>query len=354
MIDSLKKYYYRHQEQNIHALKYAVAFAAGYLTILFLKNPYSVAWVLITIAVVMAAQPIIGQQVLKSLMRLLGTLIGAFLGVIAFHLPHYPVILFIFIVCIAFFLARFAATKDPEVGNIAVLGMVTFSLIALLPHSNMNYAVMRVVDISIGIAISLLVSRFVFPLNARRALIFESMRTVDLIAQFIQKVFIERIDRQNSAEVNQLDAMIVKSMTKERAIIRSGRYESLRTPKLKNQFNQLVRYLRSIFHYLLFVDVALVELSASTHYDPVLLRQLLDPVMEWMMAVFHAFTIEEKLNPSLLDWPAFQSHVAKVKEMVSEKFPNNPSQAGAILFALDRMPHCFSMLVQSWNDIQAN
>src|SRR3989338_5354644 len=98
MYASLKRYYYQQQERNIHALKYSIAFAIGYLTIFIFGNPYSVAWVLVTIAVIMAAQPVIGQQVLKSLMRLLCTVVGALLGILTFYLPSHPIMLFVMII----------------------------------------------------------------------------------------------------------------------------------------------------------------------------------------------------------------------------------------------------------------
>jgi uncharacterized membrane protein YgaE (UPF0421/DUF939 family) len=355
MLAAWKKYYYRHQEQNIHAFKFALAFALGYSTYFLLHNFYSVAWILITIAVVMIAQPIVGQHILKSATRLLGTLIGAVLGSIAFHFLHNPVILLLLVVLIAFFLARFAVMKDPEIANIAVLGMVTFSLIVFVPHENLSFAYMRVLDIFIGISIALLVSRFVFPMDTRRALIFENIRSFDLMIQFIQKVYIEKLDRLNNPLVNQIDAAIVKCMAKQRAIIRSGRYESLGSQKLKNQFNQLVRYSRGLFNYLLFIDVALTEISENINVDSVYLRELLESPMKWITAVFDSFEVEQRVDGNKFDWVAYEKVVEGIKQLSrDQRFESSQSQVGAIIFALDRIPHCLRVLIQNWNDIQAN
>lgn len=355
MLAAWKKYYYRHQEQNIHAFKFSLAFALGYLTYFFLKDFYSVAWVLITISVVMIAQPIVGQHILKSATRLLGTLIGAVLGSIAFHFLHNPTILFLLIILVAFFLSRFAVMKDPEIANIAVLGMVTFSLIVFAPHENLSFAYIRVLDIFIGISIALLVSRFVFPMNTRRALIFENIRSFDLLIQFIQKVYIEKLDRLNNPVVHQIDTAIVKSMTKQRAIIRSGRYESLGSQKLKNQFNQLVRYSRALFNYLLFIDVAITEISENINVDSVYLRELLESPMKWIIAVFDTFEVEQRVSDDKFNWVDYEKAVEVIRQLSrDQRYESSQSQIGAIIFSLDRIPHCLRVLIQNWNDIQAN
>lgn len=352
MFESIRRYYYQHQEQNLHALKYAIAFALGYLSVFIFKNPYGTAWILITIAVVMAGQPIIGQQTLKGIMRLLGTVIGAFLGILTLQLPHYPILLFFVVFIVAFFLSRFAAQQDPEIGTIAVLGMVTFSLIVFMPQSNWHFALMRLTDIVVGIVISLLVSWFIFPLSARRAIIYESMRTFQLMAEFIHDVYIEKIDRERDLEVMRIDALITKGFTKAQSIARAGYYERLHTHRLKNEFNQLIRYLRAIFHYIIFIDVALGELSEKFPDNARCLRDSIEPTMLWLCSTFCSFEIEKRKSLSALDWDTYRISIRKMMDIAVNQSVQANEQIAAIQFSLRRIAHCLDVLVASWNVIQ--
>ena len=61
MNSKLKQYYYEHQENTIHTLKYVLAFLLGYAVMQPLPDGKS-QWVIITIAVLMGSQNIIGLQ----------------------------------------------------------------------------------------------------------------------------------------------------------------------------------------------------------------------------------------------------------------------------------------------------
>lgn|SRR3990167_4359556 len=350
MIQQLRRYYYRHQEKNIHALKYALAFAIGYLILPLLpdKNPV---WILITIAVVMGSQTIVGQQVLRGTMRLIGTILGAILGVLTIKYISNPVATLFILVLTAFLFSKFSSSRGADVNYVAVLGMVTFSLIVFTPNSTVHYAQTRVIEIFIGILIALIVSRFIFPLNSRRAIIFELIRGLGYLSNFIDKVFLQKIDRRNNPDVNQLESSIVKSLVKLREIIRSGRYETIRPYKVKQQFNLLIGNLRSIYHYFLFVDKALYELSIETADGALKLREALVPTMRTLIEMFSRFAIEKSVIITKKDFDNFAAHFNVIKSIEMIETENTKEQLGVINFSLRQIPLCLEKLSESWNKI---
>lgn len=350
MIQQIRRYYYRHQEKNIHALKYAIAFAIGCLIMPLLPDKNSV-WVLITIAVVMGSQAIIGQQVLRGAMRMIGTILGAILGILTIYYVSNPILIFCILIIAAFFFSKFASSRGTDVTYVAVLGMVTFCLIVFTTGANLHYAEMRVIEIFLGIIITLLVSRFIFPLNARRAVIIECVHEFHYLADFVKKIFIEHIDRRSNPDVNQLESSIVKSLIKLREIIRSGRYESMRPYRVKQQFNYLIGNLRSIYHYLLFIDKALYELSAATTQDAENLRDALEPAMQILMNLLSQFEVEENIKTNKINFENFEFNINDIKSIAITDSEKSQEQLGVIYFSLRQIPICLLKLIESWNGI---
>ncbi|MBV53455.1 MAG: hypothetical protein CL816_05235 [Coxiellaceae bacterium] len=351
MNSKLRQYYYEHQENTIHTLKYVLAFLLGYGAMQFLPDGKS-QWVIITIAVLMGSQNIIGLQVNRALLRLLGTIVGAGLGLLAITLPHTPyVIIGSIIVASVFF--SIITYGDNDLNYVGTLGMATFAMIALTTTPSYIAAGFRVIDIVLGILISLFVSKFIFPLNSRRAFVIATARNCKQLHAFIHQVFIEGVERRNNTELVQLDAKISKTLYKQRRIIKGMQYESFRQNILKQELLLIIRYQRAIFHYILFIDTAVSDGKRNT---PIIMATLTPYIKDYMNAVILL------LNNIEIEQPAMDKDLhlltLKEKQVSASKAldafnleEEKHQQADAIAFTMNRINHCCNQLLTIWDRI---
>lgn len=351
-IDRMKQHYYAHQEQNIHALKFTIAFSIAYFLTKILDDPNSV-WILITVSVIMTAQPVVGQQMQKGMMRIVGTTIGAFIGFLAFHLLANTVWLFVLVILIAFVVARFAARSSADFSYAAVLCMVTFSLLALTPKTDLHFALMRVKDISIGVVISLLISKFVFPLTSRRALLFEAQRNLIRLRELIDRVYIQQLPRREDQETRDCETLIIKGLIKERAILKVMRFESVKSSRFQSEYNQLIRYFRALFHYMVFIDVAICEIAESESKLAKKVRQDLGAVFQPMIMLINELALKKIDDEAGTKNQALFLLSGQMQQYGYEN-PKFQAQFGAICFALGRIPLCWQLVVENWNLLVIN
>lgn len=347
MFDRLKRLYYRHQEQNVHALKCMLAFALAYFYCMLSEDPNSV-WVLISVAVVMTSQSVVGQQMQKGLMRIFGTALGAILGLFAHYMLQDSWGLIVVVIVLAFVTSRFAVRASADFSYAAVLCMVTFSLLALAPQADLHFALMRVKDITIGVVIALLVSRFVFPLTSRRALLFEAGRNFNRLSRLIESIFVYKRSRREDKITREYETSIIKGLIKTRAILSVMRFESIGAIRFKEEYEQLVRYFRGLFHYLIFIDVALSEIAQTS---PVLVDEMRDQlslVLSVVLTMLNTWSAAHPFDAVIFDGGAFVEAAEKFQD---KHFGDHVFQAqvGAICFALTRIPHCVELVVKNWN-----
>lgn len=342
-VKKVSLYLYENHSQNIHALKYAIAFGLGYLAMLMLTDTYSF-WILITIAVVMSTQPVIGQLLQKSFFRIIGTIVGVVLGVATFYLPHDPIIVLVIVMFVSFFISRFLTFHSDGSSQVAILGLVTFTLISLLPQTNMHFALMRLIDTAVGILICFVVSFFIFPYSSRRALISVMRSSADHLRTFIEIVFIKGADRREDSEATQVENYIIQKITKMRGIIRTGNYEKFYSRKQKYQFNQLIRYFRAVYHYLLLIDIALREIMETSPTTGEKVMRQLEPVMQQLNSILHDITSGQMKTLPDCQW----QHL----ELQGDFSKITVSQIGAIDFGLQRIPFCLSQFFHAWQQLQ--
>lgn len=327
----LNDYFLTHHARYVHAIKYTVAFSLGYLAMLGFKDQYSF-WILVTIAVVMSGQPVVGQLLQKSVLRIVGTVVGLLFGMFTFFIPQSAILLFLMVTFVAFFMAYQFAFRSEEVGQIGVLGMVTFALVAFLAQDSVHFALMRLLDTFIGILISFFVSLFIFPMTSRRMMMLTLSGACRDLHRFIEKVFVEGVDRRRDPTANPLENSVIQGLAKVRTVIRSGKYEVLwSSPAHKKELDNLIRYLRAVFHYLLFVDVAISEISDKNPNVAAQTRAALLPTAKKLSQIF---------SQAALDKPSFSRRLY-YRQLDEQAYSDGyKSQFFAIDFALRRIPYC--------------
>ena len=309
-------------------------------------------WVIITIAVLMGSQNIIGLQVNRALLRLMGTVVGAALGLLAITLPHTPYIVIGSIIVASIFFSMITY-GDNDLNYVGALGMATFAMIALTNHPSYVTAGYRVIDIFLGIFISLFVSKFIFPLNSRRAFIIATVKNAKQLHLFIDLVFIQGTERRNNTDLADLDNKINKTQHKQRQIIKGMRYESFKKNMFKQELSNMMRYMRAIFHYILFIDTAVLD---GKRHIPIVMATLTPYIKEYMHAVMELLddieieqpaSCKESQLKALADKQSAASTALDAFSMEQEKH----QQADAIAFTMRRVNHCCSMLLSTWDRV---
>jgi uncharacterized membrane protein YgaE (UPF0421/DUF939 family) len=335
-IKRLNNYFIEQQSQNLHVVKYAIAFSVGFLVTQLLHDRYSV-WVLITIAVVMANQPLVSQLLEKSFFRILGTVIGAVLGVVTFYLPDNTISLFIATVVVSLIITRLFAFRLDESSQVSTLGMVTFSLVAFLGHRSVHFAFMRLLDTLLGIVIAYFISRFIFPVTSKRAFLMSFKKTIKNLNEFANQVFINGADRLNDVQLNEVETELVGGITKMRTLIRAGHLDSKDVKVNKAEYNAVILYSRAIYNYLLFIDVALIEISEANPELAAFAREELKPVILTLSDVLQALSACQRFII-----PEFN-----VKALEQNIYQDYPSQYYTIVFALRRIPYCLQKIQET-------
>lgn len=140
-------------------------------------------WIVITILVVMSTQPNLGGALDKAIMRFLGTLIGAIVATVIVASIDNNIIQVLLSVPFIFLAVYFAgASKYSYAGTLAG---ITLIIIVLNQQPGVQVAIYRAVEISLGIIISLIVNRFIFPIRAETRLKESFAKTISQIHDFL-------------------------------------------------------------------------------------------------------------------------------------------------------------------------
>ncbi len=337
-----------HHTRLTHIIKFTLAFFSGWLvTQLFPQSRAQ--WIMISIAVVMGSSTVMGLQFNKALLRASGTLIGGSFGLITFLAPHNTLVYLLTLFVTAFFFGWFSQ-KFEKKNYVASLGMVTFFIITYNSNNSMTIACLRVIDTIIGISISLLISRFVFPVTSKSAIFNLSQSISVTIAEFADDIFIKRLQRRNNPKFLRIDSQITDAMLKQRNIIDAIIFSTDSREVLKKTTLTLLRYNRAIYHYMLFIDTALWEnrLEKFTHTE--IMQDAIQPFMK-----LFSLSLREEIESNDISQTKsalsnkidhFTSHQDSLSYSESER-----ERQHAIQFSMRRMIYCLDEVIRARNSI---
>ncbi|APC97345.1 FUSC family protein [Francisella frigiditurris] len=232
-----------------------IAYALGRLLDSFFRAEQMYMWMVITVLVVMSTQPNLGGALDKALMRFVGTIISASIAIVIILISFNKVeafsLAFIFIM-VAVFIAG-ASSKFSYAGSLAGITMI---IIILNENVSVELAVFRMIEISQGIVIALLVNRFVFPIRAERRLKESFSKTISDIKTFYGILFHERGSIHEDLMTN-----IFSEFTKQINLIKEVSYEN-KTQVVK-EYQKMSLYIRRLYRYMIliydYVDTSIAE-----------------------------------------------------------------------------------------------
>jgi uncharacterized membrane protein YccC len=241
-------------ERALHGFKTALACLFGFAITQAVQLNIN-QWIIITVLVVMCAQPSVGSVLQKSYLRFLGTICGSLLAMITLLLFGSNLAAIAITIGLAAISFSYLATGKSRYNEAGTLGAVTTVIILMTPNPTLLIAFERFVEISIGILIAALVSQFIFPIHARHNLRLSQAKTIRQLRAFYLATLLADQTEQTIENYQELDEEIVASLLTQRKLATDaareifGRKFSLKY--FKNILKCEIEILRSIsfMHY---------------------------------------------------------------------------------------------------------
>jgi uncharacterized membrane protein YccC len=338
-----------HHKRLTHIIKFTLAFLFGWLiTLLFPQSRAQ--WIMISIAVVMGSSTVMGLQFNKALLRASGTLLGGCFGLITFLAPNNQTLYLSALCSTAIFFSWFSQRFEKK-NYVASLGMVTFFIITYNSNHSLAIAGLRVIDTIIGISISLIISKFVFPVTSQNAIHRLTQDISITISHFIQDVFIERQERRNNPKFLKMDSHITDSMLKQRNIIDALMFSSKPKLQLKKSTMSLLRFNRAIYHYILFIDTALWEnrLEQVQHTEE--MQIAIQPFMQLFSDQLKENNTEVN-KTQYITKELYEKITYFTTHLQSQEYTNNEKERQhAIQFAMRRMIYCLAKITKATHQL---
>ena len=243
----------------IHGGKTIIACLIGFL-VSGLLHFHTNQWVIITILVVMCAQSRIGALLQKSYMRFLGTLMGAVIAIMTLKLFGDYSLPVITALCISAFLFSYLATGTGAISEAGTIGAVTVAIILIGQQPTLELAVLRFLEIALGIVIAFLVSRFIWPIHSKSRLLHTIQATLNDLHKLYQTV----MQIENSMDNEPLEEKIIAGLGNQRKLFDEVARESFKTTPLVTEFKAILRYERELLRGISLMNHALLRMAEGS------------------------------------------------------------------------------------------
>ncbi|MDQ8039333.1 MAG: FUSC family protein [Rickettsiella sp.] len=247
----------------IHSLKTAIAFLIGIFIVRVFAFPQRGQWILISILVVMCAQSRVGAMMQKSYMRFLGTVIGASIAALTLWLAYPNVVWTTLILCLTTALFSYIADSPGYFSEAGPLGAVTTVIILVGQDPSYTSVISRFFEISLGIIIALLVSRFIWPLHSRTQLRFVVTITLQDLEKLLQQLKIF-FSPEAEKTFQDYESKIISRFANQTKLLDEVLRESFGRTPLALMFNDILQGEREILRCINLMKSALINFSSAT------------------------------------------------------------------------------------------
>lgn len=243
----LDTFLYRHHAL-VHGGKTALATGIGLIVGWLLKplitHPeWHAEWIVITIVVVMTMLPNVGGVLLRSIYRLVATILAAMIALaVIFFTDYNPVaIIATMVIGVGIFTVLAQYKKLRQLG---VMSAITLSILLSMPEPKESIILWRSLDIILGVIIALLVSRFIFPIRAARQLRFHMADTIAELGRLFTMAAADEETPESEYEV--LEDQITAGFRDQREALPLALLEHQRVRRSKACLEHMMRCQRSI------------------------------------------------------------------------------------------------------------
>lgn len=246
------------KDRVINSIKTATACLIGFFIAYFFELPMS-AWILITIIVVMSAQINVGGVVIKSSMQFIGTIAGAFISgivLVFFHDQTIPLTVILFLSIFGF---SYLASSQRDVSNIGLLGATTVIMILLAQNPTYKTALLRFLEIMLGVGIAFIMSKFIFPVHAYQKIYDSIADTMEGCLHLYESLWQSKNSEQDF--FSEEESKIINIFAIQRKLMREAINELSTKSVNKLTYNKLLKSQREIFRSICLMHQALVKIQ---------------------------------------------------------------------------------------------
>lgn len=337
---------------NIHVIKYTFSLLIGifFVKTFFSGRDYAI-WIIITTCIIMGPDQILGFHIKKSLLRILGTLFGALIGLVIFISSASEFTNLIFTIAMALTIAKLS-TNYKQFNYAFNLSMITFIIVVYGSHPSIAIALFRVSFIISGILIALLVSKFIIPIDSKKSILFKLSNNIEYMTLLTRKIFfrqeiIKNSNRIDSKELVNLEYKLSNGIHDLLSMLSYIQYEKILNKKIKPYSQLLIQNYRSISRYLFTIRALLNKIIVNKDINKILLTLANDFIQ--ILEKFHciqSITIasdykrEIKFNLNNL-------------ELLIKEFPDieRKKEFYILLFALQSMFTHLYKTISVWNKL---
>ncbi|HMT02896.1 MAG TPA: FUSC family protein [Burkholderiales bacterium] len=181
----------------IHTFRLLIAISISLIINTLYKNPFSI-WILITIIVIMFDQSNIGGVVQKSKLRTIATISASIFSAIIILLFNDNIHINYIAALIATFIYS-TLYMDTNKNYIGQLGIVTICIILIEPHNGILNSLIRPMNILIGVMISIIVMRLIFPKYAK----VQMEQLIHTVIKDIEKELLNLSNNKDKASITE-------------------------------------------------------------------------------------------------------------------------------------------------------
>jgi uncharacterized membrane protein YccC len=245
-------------ERTIHGFKTALACLIGFIITSTAQVNVN-QWILITILVVMCAQPNVGGLIQKSYMRFFGTVCGSLLSVLTLFCFGADPVAIAVTIAVAAILFSYLATGKSKFSDAGTLGAATTVIILMGGNPTLLTALERFLEISVGIFIAAIVSQFIFPIHARYHLRLNQAKTIKQLRGFYLSTLLADQTEKEIDNYQELDEEIVGSLLTQRKLATDAAREIFGRKFNLNYFKQILKCEKEILRCISFMHYAFEE-----------------------------------------------------------------------------------------------
>ncbi len=280
----------------INAVKTAIGCSIAFILGKVLEDYFNVEqmylWMVITVLVVMSTQPNLGGAIDKALMRFLGTIVSAVIAMVIVFISVDKYEMFALAICFVI-VGVFIAGASSKYGYAGSLGAITLVVIILNKDASMKLAVFRMLEISQGIIIALLVNRFVYPIRAEVRLRESFAKNLKDTHSFFQILF----DVSDEKREDYVTSIFLE-FTKQISLIKEVGYEKRNIhnyQRMSLHSRRIYRYMIVIYEY---VDANVVGKEREQLLQDSVFIEIRNECGKLLESLSHSLYLKEQIDLS--------------------------------------------------------
>lgn len=325
----------------LHIIKTLIAILIGFVVMHLDHQPHRL-WILISIIVVMMTSHSMGVHLERSVLRIIGTMIGAVCGLGVILLPDLWIIKFVALAIVGLILLTLGELK-PRWRYGVILCLITFILVIGTVNPTPGMALERATDIIIGVLIALLVSVLIRPVSSSKIIEAAFKANWASLAFCAKLIFSQDRDHHAHRKVAMIEFDIKKRLALQRETLDAI---DLRGRRMKRSRLQRRYFLQSaVQRYLSIIETVLRRYYMEQGEAQVVFDDW-HQVGQAMMRCLHALS-EDQLDKQSRD--AYQQAIAALNHDTLTLLNNSQDSvdaAATVRFSLYRIGVVFQLLSQ--------